>query len=109
MIPADNGLGGWDPATATVSADLTAEEQIEQAFKNVDIALRHAGASKGWGQVFRVTSYHIPINQNVIEKMGSEFRKWAPDHRPIWTAVEVPKLGLDQMKVEIAVTAHVGQ
>ena len=72
--------------------DTPAATQIEQAFKNVDMTLRHAGG-KGWKQVYRVTSYHIPLDDAALEKMGKEFQKWCPDHRPIWTAVQVPKLG----------------
>ena len=108
-VCADDSPGGWDPTTGALSPDTSANAQIEQAFKNVDIALRHAGAAKGWNQVFRVTSYHIPLNGEVIEKMKSEFQKWMPDHRPIWTTIEVPKLGLESMKVEIEVVAHVGK
>ncbi|KAI5369833.1 Putative YjgF/YER057c/UK114 family, RutC-like superfamily protein [Septoria linicola] len=35
--------------------------QIDQAFANVDLALKTAGG-KGWSQVFRVNTYHVPIN-----------------------------------------------
>ncbi|KAJ9606651.1 hypothetical protein H2200_008659 [Cladophialophora chaetospira] len=104
-----SGQGGWDPTSGELAADTPAATQIEQAFKNVDITLRHAGASKGWKQVFRVNSYHIPLNDEVIEKMKTEFQKWMPEHRPIWTTIEVPKLGLESMKVEIEVVAHVGE
>ena len=108
MVKANDAPGGWDPTTVALAADMPAAAQIEQAFKNVDIALRHAGG-KGWKQVYRVRSYHIPLNEEVLEKMKTEYQKWCPDHKPIWTAVEVPKLGLGNMKVEIEVAAHVGQ
>jgi enamine deaminase RidA (YjgF/YER057c/UK114 family) len=101
-------LGGWDPTTGALPPDTPATPQIEQAFKNVDIALRHAGASKGWTQVYRVNSYHTQLDDGVLAKMKAEFEKWlGPSHRPIWTCVEVPKLGLEGMKVEIEVVAHV--
>ncbi|EXJ75433.1 uncharacterized protein A1O5_02129 [Cladophialophora psammophila CBS 110553] len=103
------GQGGWDPATGIVSETSTQLDQIEQAFKNVDMNLKQAGAERGWGQVFRVNSYHIPLNDEIIEKVKTEIAKWCgKEHRPIWTAVEVPKLGLENMKVEIEVSAHVG-
>ena len=105
--PSNTPLGGWDTVTGDLPAGTPATAQIEQAFKNIDVALRDAGG-KGWSQVFRVVSYHIPIDDEALGKMRSEFDKWMPGHRPIWTAVEVPKLGLDSMKVEIEVTANVG-
>ncbi len=89
--------------------DVPAAAQIEQAFKNVDITLKSAGASKGWKQVYSVTSYHIPLDEKALEKMGSEYQKWCPDHKPIWTAIEVPKLGHESMKIEIAVAAHIAE
>jgi enamine deaminase RidA (YjgF/YER057c/UK114 family) len=73
------------------------------------VCLRDAGADKGWGQVFRVNSYHLALNDEVLEKMKTEFAKWMPNHRPIWTTIQVPKLGLEEMSVEIEVCAHVGQ
>lgn len=56
-----------------------------------------------------MTTYHIPLDDKVIEKIESEFKKWMPEHRPIWTTIEVPKLGLEHMKVEVEVVAHVGE
>ena len=100
--------GGWDPVTGELPADKSAADQIEQAFKNVDIMLRHAGASKGWGQVYRVNSYHCPLDKEVIPKIKEVINKWCPDHKPTWTCIGVTNLGLDAMKVEIEVVAHVG-
>lgn len=39
--------------------------------------------------------------------MTRNFKKWMPDHQPIWTAVGVTRLGMDDMRVEIEVAAHV--
>lgn len=38
--------------------------------------------------------------------MVRNFKKWVPDHEPIWTCVGVPRLGEDDMRVEIEVVAH---
>ena len=38
--------------------------------------------------------------------MGECFAKWMPDHKPIWTEIGVAKLGLDEMRVEIEVSAY---
>ena len=38
--------------------------------------------------------------------MVRNFRKWMPNHQPIWTTVGVTRLGEDDMRVEIEVVAH---
>ncbi|KAH2863167.1 hypothetical protein KXW36_005877 [Aspergillus fumigatus] len=98
------GQGGWNPSTGTIPRDINA--QIDQAFANVDLNLRNAGGA-GWSQVYRVNSYHVPINDEALEAMVRNFRKWVPGHEPIWTCVGVTRLGEDDMRVEIEVVAHV--
>lgn len=88
---------------SAIPTDLDAE--IDQAFANVDLCLRHAGG-QGWSQVFRVTSYHVPLSPEAMGAMVRNFRKWMPDHQPLWTTIGVPKLGEDKMHVEIEVVAH---
>ena len=80
------------------------EAQYDQAFSNVDLALRTAGG-KGWSQVYQVRSYHLPLNNEAMEIMARGLRKWCPDHQPVLTAVGVPRLGNDDMRVEIEVVA----
>ncbi|KAE8390389.1 hypothetical protein ETB97_010333 [Aspergillus alliaceus] len=99
-----SGQGGWDPNTGVFYKEINA--QIDQAFANVDLALKTAGG-KGWEQVYRVNSYHVPINNEALVAMVRNFRKWVPDHEPIWTCVGVTRLGEDDMRVEIEVVAHV--
>lgn len=94
--------GGWDPKTGEFYKEINA--QIDQAFENVDLNLRDAGG-QGWSQVFRVNSYHVPINDEAMEAMVRNFRKWMPDHKPLWTCVGVTRLGEDDMRVEIEVVA----
>jgi hypothetical protein len=72
--------GGWDPQTGIYSTEINA--QIEQAFANVDLCLKDAGG-KGWSQVFRVNSYHVPINNEALAAMKRGFEKWIPGHKPI--------------------------
>lgn len=95
--------GGWNPETKVIHREINA--QIDQAFANVDLTLKDAGG-KGWSQVFRVNSYHIPLNDEALEAMVRNFKKWMPDHQPIWTCVGVTRLGMDDMRVEIEVVAH---
>jgi enamine deaminase RidA (YjgF/YER057c/UK114 family) len=57
-------------------------------------------------KVYRVTSYHIPLNNEALDAMVRNFKKYMPDHEPLWTCVGVPRLGLDDMRIEIEVWAH---
>ncbi|KAI5226123.1 hypothetical protein AUEXF2481DRAFT_69201 [Aureobasidium subglaciale EXF-2481] len=97
------GQGGWDPETGDFAKEINA--QIDLAFQNVELNLRNAGG-KGWSQVFRVNSYHVPINNEALDAMVRNFRRYMPDHQPIWTCVGVSRLGEDDMRVEIEVVAH---
>ncbi|KAK8163756.1 Endoribonuclease L-PSP/chorismate mutase-like protein [Phyllosticta citrichinensis] len=97
------GQGGWDPESGVFHADR--DDQIDQAFANVELALKTAGG-KGWSQVFRVNSYHVPMSDDTLEAMVRNFKKYMPNHQPIWTCIGVPKLADPDMKVEIEVVAH---
>jgi enamine deaminase RidA (YjgF/YER057c/UK114 family) len=95
--------GGWHPETGVFEKEINA--QIDLAFANVELNLKDAGG-KGWSQVFRVNSYHVPLNSEALEAMVRNFRKYMPDHQPIWTCVGVARLGEDDMRIEIEVVAH---
>ena len=95
--------GGWNRETGEFLLEINA--QIDQAFENVDHNLKDAGG-KGWSQVFRVNSYHVPINNEALAAMTRNFKKWMPDHKPVWTCVGVTRLGEDDMRVEIEVVAY---
>ena len=94
--------GGCDPQTGEFNTEINA--QIDQAFANVDLNLKDAGG-KGWDQVFRVNSYHVPCNGEAINAMTRNFQKYMPSHAPIWTCIGVTRLGEDDMRVEIEVVA----
>lgn len=81
------------------------KEQIDQAFVNVDEALKAAGG-KGWSQVFRVNTYHTKITVEITAHVAANFKKWMPDHNPIWTEIGVTQLGAEDMHFEIEVVAH---
>ncbi|QIW97665.1 hypothetical protein AMS68_003183 [Peltaster fructicola] len=110
-----SGQGGWDPntkdltGTMDISTDLAT--QIEQAFSNVDLALRTAGG-KGWEQVYKVRTYYVSepgtviIPEEVMKLLTDGLRKWAPNHQPIWTALGVAALTLPNMRIEIEVKAY---
>lgn len=95
--------GGWDHETGVIEREINA--QIDIAFQNVERCLKDAGG-KGWSQVFRINSYHIPLNDEAMEAMIRNMKKYMPDHKPLWTVIGVSRLGFDDMRVEIEVTAH---
>jgi enamine deaminase RidA (YjgF/YER057c/UK114 family) len=92
-----------NPQTKVIPSEINA--QIDQAFKNVELNLKDVGG-KGWSQVFRDDSYHVAINDEAVSAMVRNFKKWMPDNEPIWTCVGVTRLGEDDMRVEIEVSAH---
>lgn len=98
--------GGWDTTTGAYSSDINT--QIDQAFSNVELNLKDAGG-KGWSQVFRVNSYHVPLGEEAMAAMVRNLKKWMPDHKAIWTTVGVAELGEKEMIVEIEVVAHDGE
>lgn len=97
--------GGWDATLATGQPEFPPDlnEEIDQAFRNVDICLRDAGG-KGWSQVFRVTTYLLDIPSS-HDRIVENYRKWMPQHCPIWTEIGVRQLGAPGMRIEIEVVA----
>ncbi|KAK1254812.1 hypothetical protein MKX08_008807 [Trichoderma sp. CBMAI-0020] len=98
-----SGQGGWHPTTGEFKNDVNA--QIDQAFANVDLTLKDAGG-KGWSQVYRVNSYHLPLDNEALGAMVRNFKTYMPNHQPLWTCIGVQRLGEDPMRVEIEVVAH---
>ena len=114
-----SGQGGWDPSTDQFPGDASTPDgvrrQIEQAFSNVDLTLRHAGG-KGWSEVYAARMFYVLDGERdgeewqgnldrVLEFAGEALRKWCPEHRPVLTAVEVRGLALAGLRVEIEVEA----
>ncbi|KAK6813013.1 hypothetical protein RU639_010833 [Aspergillus parasiticus] len=96
------GQGGFYDADFLISKLLP--EQIDQAFVNVDTTLKDTGA-KGWCQVYRINSYHIQLDQEAQDAMVRSFKKRMPDNHPVWTCMQIGRLGHDAMRVEIEVSA----
>ncbi|KAJ2967571.1 hypothetical protein NQ176_g9598 [Zarea fungicola] len=84
-----SGQGGWD---ATGNIELNLEKQIEISFANALQALQGADSRLGFEHIYAIRSYHVDL---------------FPNHRPIWTCVEIGKLGLEGMLVEIEVEAEI--
>lgn len=86
-------------------------EEIDQAFANVDLALRDAGG-KGWPQVYKVTAYIVDsyfVDEAFLGHFIEGMKKWMPNHQPLLTGIGVAKLGAGSsagMRIEIEVSAN---
>jgi enamine deaminase RidA (YjgF/YER057c/UK114 family) len=96
--------GGWDRTTEKIEAEIA--KQIQQAFDNVEHTIKEAGG-RGWEDVFFLRSYHVIMDDEAVHAMIDCLKKYCPNHQPTWTALGVPKLAFEEMKVEIEVRAHV--
>jgi len=93
-----SGTTGFDYAAMTISDDVVA--QAEQCLKNIEAALREAGASLS--DVVRVT-YVLP-DGNDFEACWPVLRKYFGDVRPAAMMISAG-LADARMKIEIEVTA----
>jgi enamine deaminase RidA (YjgF/YER057c/UK114 family) len=94
------GQGGWDDAFE-IADDV--HVQIRQAFRNVETVLAEANLT--WANVIDITSYHVGVEEPVLETMVQELRSYCVDHQPLWTVIGVAALALPTMKVEITANA----
>lgn len=95
-----SGQGGFNDQGQIIEP---MQEQIRVAFKNVERALQQAGG-KGWSQVVAVRSYHIDLDAS-FETVVEMFKEFMPNHRPVWVAVGVAKLG-EGMHIELEAESH---
>jgi enamine deaminase RidA (YjgF/YER057c/UK114 family) len=93
------GTTGFDYATMEISPDVAA--QAEQTFRNIDAALRQAGATMA--DVVRVR-YILP-DADLWEACWPVTRAWLGEVRPAATMI-VAGLQDQRMKIEIEVTAR---
>jgi enamine deaminase RidA (YjgF/YER057c/UK114 family) len=98
-----SGQGGWDAEGNVASSPL---KQVELALENVDKALKAADNNLSWKNVYAVRSYHTNIDETA-DMIIDGFKRLMPDHRPIFTCVEISKLGIEGMVIEIEVEAYV--
>ncbi len=97
-----SGTTGYDYSTMTISDDV--EEQARQALKNIGAALAEAGAT--FADVVRV-HYLLPDGDD-FEKTWPALQEVFGEVRPAATMF-VAGLSSPAMKIEIEVTAHLGQ
>lgn len=96
-----SGQGGWYES-GEIEPNL--EKQVALALENVERALKAVDERLSWANVYAIRSYHIDIDASadfVIEG----FKKHMPNHRPVFTCVQISKLGIEGMQVEIEVEA----
>ena len=96
-----SGCTGYDYAKMTISDDLV--EQTEQCFRNIQAALKQAGASLK--DVVRAT-FILPDGSQ-FEKTWPVLRRYFGDIRPASTMISAG-LANSLMKIEIEVTALKG-
>lgn len=94
-----SGTTGFDYATMTIAPDVVA--QCRQALRNIDAALKEAGASMA--DVVRVT-YILP-DRNDFPLCWPVLKEYFGDVRPAATMLEAGLVG-PEMKIEIEVTAR---
>lgn len=94
-----SGTTGFDYATMTISDDVV--EQAEQCLKNIEAALREAGAAMR--DIVRVV-YVLP-NAADFPACWPVLRKWFGDIRPAAMMISAG-LADPRMKIEIEVTAR---
>jgi enamine deaminase RidA (YjgF/YER057c/UK114 family) len=94
-----SGTTGFDYSKMAISEDLLA--QTEQCLKNIESALKEAGASLR--DVVRVT-YILPKGEE-FERCWPVLRKYFGEVRPAATMIAVAGLADPRIKIEIEVTA----
>jgi len=97
-----SGTTGYDYATMTIEDDVVA--QCEQTFRNIDAALKQAGATMD--DVVRAT-YILP-DRDDWQACWPITRKWFSQARPASTMMQAG-LQTDAMKIEIQVTARLSR
>ncbi|KAL0938442.1 endoribonuclease l-psp [Colletotrichum truncatum] len=98
-----SGQGGWDEQ-GKITTDL--EKQIATAFDNVLKALKAVDSRLSFDDIYAIRSYHLDMDSS-FDVMTGLFKKLFPNHKPIWTCIQIGKLGLEGMQVEIEVEASI--
>lgn len=93
-----SGTTGFDYATMTIAEAV--EDQAEQCLKNIDTALREAGASMK--DVVRVT-YVLPRGED-FQRCWPVLQRWFGEVRPAAMMISAQLLD-PRMRIEIEVTA----
>lgn len=104
-------LSGQTGHRPDLSLPGTLEEEVDQAFQNITVALEAAGAD--WSHVYLLRTYHsVPVGAEAIPRDSFELVQAAvaaylAGRPPAWTAVGVAALAQPGMHIEIEAKAAV--
>ncbi|KAH7200563.1 endoribonuclease L-PSP [Fusarium oxysporum] len=83
------GQGGWNE---TGEIPCVFEQELETTYDNILRALQSANSELSFDDVY-------------FEPLVQVSKRRFPNHRPTWTAVEVSKLALDTVHIEVEIEA----
>ncbi|KAF4332719.1 endoribonuclease L-PSP [Fusarium beomiforme] len=96
-----SGQGGWNE---TGEIPCVIEQELETTYDNILRALQSVNSELSFDDVYLVRSFHTDL-RSTFEPLVQVSKRRFPNHRPTWTAVEVSKLALDTMHIEVEIEA----
>lgn len=86
----------------TLPNDLLSE--VLNTFQSVEDSLAAAGVKDGFQSVYRMTSYHVGMSEELDSALAVAIKKYFGTNRPAWTGVGVAALS-EGARIEISVMA----
>ena len=96
-----SGQGAVDPATGELSGP-DVESQTEQVFKNLETILKAAGSDLK--HILRCGVFLADMSE--FKRMNAVYERMMDGHKPARTTVEVSKLPMEGLRVEIDAIAY---
>lgn len=96
-----SGQTGYS-ADMTYPSDL--KEEVMNAFQSVEDQLLAAGVDGGFKCVYRMTSYHTGMGDDMMEALDAATGKYFGENRPAWAGVGVSEL-YGRARIEITAMA----
>ncbi|KAJ4146755.1 hypothetical protein BFJ70_g6336 [Fusarium oxysporum] len=95
------GQGGWNE---TGEIPCVFEQELETTYDNILRALQSANSELSFDDACSVRSLHTDLRSS-FEPLVQVSKRHFPNHRPTWMAVEVSKLALDTVHIEVEIEA----
>lgn len=89
-------------ADMTLPKDLL--QEVLNTFQSVEDSLAAAGVKDGFQSVYRMTSYHVGMSEELDAALDVAIKKYFGTNRPAWTGVGVAALS-EGARIEISVMA----